>query len=156
MSRALVAALICAALAGPTLAATYKWTDASGRVVYSDIPPQGDVKYERVGVAAPPPASTKAVQDMAAKEVEMKKRQADAAEKDKKADEKRIEANKRAEMCQRAESNIRNLAAEQIPMMRYNQKGEAFYLDEATRRRERADIESWVKENCGVAAARAN
>ena len=28
------------------LAATYKWTDANGRVIYSDQPPSGNVKVE--------------------------------------------------------------------------------------------------------------
>ena len=151
MSRMLIAALACAVLAAPAGAATYKWTDANGRVVYSDIPPQGNVKYETVGAVAAP-ANPNAVKDMAAKDVELKKRQTEAADNDKKAEEKRTELAKRYEQCQRAESNVRNLAAEQIPMMRYNEKGEAFYLDEATRRRERSDIEAWIRQNCGAAA----
>ena len=149
--RALVAALACAALAAPVSAATYKWTDANGRVVYSDIPPQGNVKYETVGVAAAP-ANVKAVQDLAAREVALKKRQAEAADKDKKDEEKRAEVAKLTEQCDRAQANVRNLAAEQIPMMRYNEKGEAFYLDDATRRRERTEIETWMRQNCGAVA----
>ena len=149
--RALVAALACAALAAPAGAATYKWTDANGRVVYSDIPPQGNVKYETVGVAAAP-ANAKAVQDLAAKELALKKRQAEATDKDKKEEEKRAEVAKLQEQCERAQSNVRNLAAEQTPIMRYNEKGEAFYLDDATRRRERAEVETWMRQNCGAVA----
>jgi Skp family chaperone for outer membrane proteins len=149
--RAVLAALACAALAVPAGAATYKWTDANGRVVYSDIPPQGDVKYETVGIAAPA-ANPTAVQDMAAKEVALKKRQTESAEKGKKDDEKRAELAKLWEQCERAQSNARNLAAEQIPIMRYNQKGEAFYLDDATRRRERMEVETWMRQNCANVA----
>jgi len=149
--RALLAALACAALAVPASAATYKWTGANGRVVYSDIPPQGNVKYETVGVGAGP-ANTKAVQDLAAKELALKKRQAEAADKDKKDDEKRTETAKLIEQCDRAQANVRNLASEQIPIMRYNEKGEAFYLDDATRRRERAEVETWMRQNCGAIA----
>ena len=148
MSRLLFAAVVCAALAAPVGAATYKWTDANGRVVYSDIPPQGNVKYEAVGGVAPP-ANPKAVQEMAVKEVEMRKRQSEAVDREKKADEGRVELAKRLEQCQRAESNVRNLAAEQVPIMRYNEKNEAFYLDDATRRRERLEIEGWIRQNCG-------
>ena len=148
MSRAIVAAVLCAALAGTVHAATYKWTDANGRVVYSDIPPQGNVKYETVGGAAPP-SNPNAVQELAAKQLELKKRQTEAAANEKKADEKRVDLAKRDEQCQRAQSNIRQLSAEQVALVRYNEKGEAFYLDDATRRRERAEIESWMRQNCG-------
>ena len=37
-------------------AALYKWTDANGRVVYSDQPPAGDVKVDTVA-GPPPPAN---------------------------------------------------------------------------------------------------
>jgi|RhiMethySRZTD1v2_1073278.scaffolds.fasta_scaffold252835_1 hypothetical protein len=148
MSRALLAAFVCAALAAPVCAVTYKWTEANGRVVYSDIPPQGNVKYETIGGPAPA-ANPNAVQEMAVKEVEMRKRQTEAVDREKKADEGRVELAKRLEQCQRAESNVRNLAAEQVPIMRYNEKNEAFYLDDATRRRERLEIEGWIRQNCG-------
>ncbi|MCC6869698.1 MAG: DUF4124 domain-containing protein, partial [Burkholderiales bacterium] len=49
MPRITVSALLAAgalALAGTSAAALYKWTDASGRVVYSDQPPTGNVKVE--------------------------------------------------------------------------------------------------------------
>src|SRR6187397_890157 len=32
----------------PAMAALYKWTDASGRVIYSDQPPPGNVKVETI------------------------------------------------------------------------------------------------------------
>jgi len=90
MSRALLAAFVCAALAAPVCAVTYKWTEANGRVVNSDIPPQGNVKYETIGGPAPA-ANPNAVQEMAVKEVEMRKRQTEAVDREKKADEGRVE-----------------------------------------------------------------
>ena len=155
MSRLLIAALACAALVAPVCAATYKWTDANGRIVYSDIPPQGNVKYEAVGVSAPP-ANPKAVQELAAKDLELRKRQADASDRDKKAQEKQTELIKRAEQCQRAESNVRQLSADQVALIRYNEKGEPFVVDEATRRRDRTEIEVWIRQNCGQTAAAKN
>jgi len=151
MSRLVIAALACAALAAPVCATTYKWTDANGRVVYSDIPPQGNVKYDTIGAPAPA-ANPNAVQELAAKDLELKKRQTDATDRDKKAAEKQAELIKRTEQCQRAESNVRQLSAEQVALVRYNEKGEPFVVDEAVRRRERTEIEVWMRQNCGQVA----
>lgn len=147
MSRIFLAALACALVAAPAGAVTYKWTDANGRVVYSDIPPSGNVKFETIG-APPPPANPNATQEFAAKDLDMKRRQAEAAERDKKAEVERTELIKKTEQCQRAESNVRQLAAEQHAVIRYNEKNEPFVVDEATRRRERAQIEAWMRTNC--------
>ena len=130
-------------------AALYKWTDANGRVVYSDQPPTGDVKVETLQ-GPPPPANPNAVKEMAVKDLELKKRQADAAEKDKKADTQRVELAKRADQCARMQTQIRQLAAEQVAIVRLNEKGEQVYIDDATRRKERADLETWVKANCST------
>jgi hypothetical protein len=154
MKRYLLA-LCTAALALPASAALYKWTDASGRVVYSDIPPTGDVKVEIV-TGTPPPANPNAVKDMAAQQVELKKRQAEAAEKEKKAEEKRLEVNKMAEQCERARLQVKQLAAGQIPYVRMNDKGEMVYLDDDTRRREREETEKWISQACVVRNVEAN
>lgn len=148
MKRVLFALLLTLAL--PASATLYKWTDATGRVVYSDIPPTGDVKVEIVNGPAPA-ANPNAVKEMAAKEVELKKRQAEATEKEKKAETQRVQVVKRNEECQRAQLQIKQLAAEQIGLVRYNEKGEMVYVDDATRRKERADAEAWIKSNCGNA-----
>ena len=151
--RLLVAAalaLVCASLPDLASAALYKWTDASGRVVYSDQPPMGDVKTETIQ-GAPPPSNPNAVKDMAAKELDFKKRQTEAAEKEKKTDAQRAEIAKQSEQCLRTQGQIKQLAAEQIALIRYNAKGEAVYVDDATRRKERTDLEIWVKQNCPAA-----
>jgi hypothetical protein len=143
----LLAAGACALVALPAGATLYKWTEAGGRVVYSDQPPMGNVKYEVVTGAAPP-ANTEAVKDMAAKELEYKRRATDAAEKDKKAEAQRAEAAKRLDLCQRAQSNIKQLSASQIAIVRQNEKGETVVLDDAARRKERTEIEAWMRANC--------
>src|SRR5690242_1724113 len=66
--------LTFALLATSADAALWKWTDANGRIVYSDIPPSGDVKAERVsGPSAP--ANPSAAKDMAQQDAEFRKRQ---------------------------------------------------------------------------------
>jgi len=144
---ALAACALALMAAGTASAALYKWTDANGRVVYSDQPPTGGVKYESVG-NAPPPSNPNAVKDMASKEADFKKRQTDAVTAEKKSDTERIQQAKKLEMCERARSNIRTLSAEGVALVRHNEKGEQVIVDEATRRRERAEIDAWIKANC--------
>jgi hypothetical protein len=140
-------ALGSACLPGPAAAALYKWTDANGRVVYSDQPPLGDVKIETLQ-GPPPPANPNAVKEMAVKDLELKKRQTDAVEKDKKADSQRAELAKKTEQCARMQAQIRQLAAEQISLVRLNEKGEQVYVDDATRRKEREELEVRMRANC--------
>ena len=131
----------------PAAATLYKWTDANGRVVYSDQPPAGNIKSEVVQ-GPPPPANAAAVKDLTKQEGEFKKRQLDAAENTKKSDAQRAEQVKRNEMCTRALGQTRTLAAEEVPMVRKNEKGEDVFVDNAVRRRERAELDIWIKANC--------
>ncbi len=144
---ALAACALALLAAGTASAALYKWTDANGRVVYSDQPPAGGIKYESVGGAAPP-SNPNALKDMAAKEAEFKKRQTDAVTAGQKSDAERVQQAKRNEMCERARSNVRTLAAEQVALVRHNEKGEQVIVDDVTRRRERVEVEAWIKANC--------
>lgn len=151
LRRAILLSLSACALAAPASAALYKWTDANGRVVYSDQPPTGNVKVETVAGASPP-ANPNAARELATKEAEFKKRQADAAEKEKKTESQRAEFAKRAEQCQRAQGQIRQLSNENIGLVRYNDKGEAVVVDDTQRRKDRADAEAWFKQNCVTAS----
>ena len=140
---ALVLALALAAPAGATL---YKWTDANGRVVYSDQPPPGSTKVEII--AAPGPAANpNAVKEMSSKDAEFKKRQVEAADAAKVDDKQRAEIGKQAEVCQRARAQATQLGAEQIVLYRINEKGEQVAMDTEARRRERASVEKWLKDN---------
>ena len=143
---ALLAALLVLT-AGTVAATTYKWTDANGRVVYSDQPPLGNIKSETVQ-GPPPPANASAVKDLTKQEGEFKKRQLEGTDSAKKTETQRVELVKRNEMCTRAQGQIRTLAAEQVLMVRQNEKGEDVYLDNTTRRKERGELEGWIKSNC--------
>src|SRR5438034_8784388 len=95
-----VACIVAAALlpAESGAAALYKWTDASGRVVYSDQPPPGNVKSE-ILKGPPPPANPNAVKDLANKELEYKQRQLDKAEANAKAEKDTAAAKARTDNC---------------------------------------------------------
>ena len=49
-------------------------------------------------------------------------------------------------MCQRAQGNIKQLSADQVALVRYNEKGEIVYVDDATRRKE---TRSRSRRGCG-------
>ena len=79
----LFAAALLIAIA-PAMATTYKWTDANGRVIYSDQPPTGNFKVEAID-APPPPANPNAVKELANKDAELKKQRLLRTEEEAKA-----------------------------------------------------------------------
>ncbi len=133
----------------PTVAnaALYKWTDASGRVVYSDQPPNSDAKTETIQAPAPI-GNADAVKSLANRDAEFRKRQAEAAESTKKLDTQRSDAAKRNEQCTRAAGQIKLLSSDQLALVRQNEKGEVVQIDDAMRRKERGDLETWIRTNC--------
>ncbi len=134
----------------PAAAALYKWTDANGRVVYSDQAPMGNAKAETL-TGAPPPANPAAVKEMATKDAEFKKRQADQVENVKKADKQRTDAERLIDQCAQARGQIKQLGAGEVQIYRYNAKGDRVILDAATRDRERDMLEKWAaKNNCAA------
>jgi Skp family chaperone for outer membrane proteins len=151
MPRTMLLAVLTAGLLGlcalPAAAALYKWIDANGRVVYSDQPPSGNVKTETLTGAAPP-SNPNAAKELAQKEAELKKRQTERAEAVAKSDKERTAKDKRSEECVRAAASLKQLSWGQVVIYRANEKGEQVPMDEASRQKERARIEGWMKENC--------
>jgi hypothetical protein len=144
-AAALGAALCLAAL--PAAAALYKWVDANGRVVYSDQPPNANVKVETVN-GPPPPSNPNAAKELAQKDAELRKRQGEKAAAVAKADKERVVNTKRAEECTRVASSLQQLSWGQVVIYRANEKGEQVPMDDAARAKERARLEAWQKENC--------
>src|SRR5947199_1531843 len=130
-SYAWLAVLLATALipAGSGAAALYKWTDASGRVVYSDQPPPGNVKSEMLK-GPPPPANPNAVKEMATKELEYRQRQLDKAEAGAKADKDRTMAKDRADNCAQVKGQMQQLAQESLALYRIKEKGERVAMDD--------------------------
>jgi hypothetical protein len=150
MARLSLTAFAVALLAGTygaaASAALYKWTDANGRVVYSDQPPLGAVKTEQLR-GAPPPANPNAAKELAQREADFKKRQAEAAKADDKAGKDRASTAQRAEACAQARGQLKQLAESQLAIYRYNEKGEREVMDDDARAREAAKINTWIREN---------
>jgi Domain of unknown function (DUF4124) len=140
------ALLLALALSTPAAAALYKWTDANGRVVYSDQPPPGGTKMEIIAAPAPP-ANPAAVKEMATKDAEFKKRQIEQSDVVQKEEKLRAESGRLAEVCLRARGQAAQLGQEQVVLYRINAQGEQVAMDAETRRRERANVEKWLKDN---------
>jgi hypothetical protein len=143
MKRLSVALALALCMALPALAQTYKWVDSDGRVQYSDKPPPGNIKSEKLSAparASAPAASegkgaaqkdaakaapkTPAEQDQA-----FRKRQLDAGKALDEDAQKKVEARAKAENCKRAKAALANL---QIGgrQMRIDEKGERVFLDD--------------------------
>ena len=159
----LLVAALGLVLAMPAMA-QWKWRDANGRVTASDLPPPREIPekdiLQRPGsgqrAAAPAPAASAAPAAPAAsgptapaadKELEARRRAADAQQKAKqKADEQRAAA-VRAENCSRARTHLATLETGQR-MARINAKGEREVIDDATRADEMRRAREVIASDC--------
>jgi hypothetical protein len=150
MSRAsltaMAVALFVAPCAGDAFAALYKWTDAQGHVVYSDQPPQGNVKSEQLR-APPPPANPNAAKELAQRQAEFEKRQAETGKAAEKAGKEQMSSAQLAEACANARGQVKQLTESQLAIYRYNAKGEREVMDDDARAKERAKINAWIRDN---------
>ena len=127
-------------LVAPALAAeTYKWTDADGKVHYSDQPPPPNVK-EPVTVkprkqSAPAAATEKGAPTPNAKtyveqEAEFKKRQVETAEREAAEKKKADEAAEKKQNCETARAQLRILQSGDR-ITRTDAQGEREYMSDA-------------------------
>lgn len=136
------------AIAFPAAAAMYKWTDANGRVIYSDQPPNGDFKVEAIN-APPPPANPNAVKELATKQADLQQKKILRADEEAKVAKTRAETDKKLEQCAKVRGQIAMMQSDQnVLYFRSNEKGEPVYMDDAARRKEREQLAGWLRENC--------
>jgi hypothetical protein len=143
----LFAAALLLAVA-PAAATTYKWTDGTGRVIYSDQPPAGNFKVEEIN-APPPPANPNAVKDLANKDAEIKKQKLLRVDEEAKATKARVEANLNREQCERVRGQIITLGqSSQLVIYTTDAQGQRTAMDDAAIARERLRLDAWFKDNC--------
>jgi hypothetical protein len=134
-------------LAALPAAAQWKWKDARGQTVISDVPPPREIPerdvlqrpelvVRRTAAQPAPAASAPAVESIAkAKvdpELEARKKKAEQEQTDKvKAEEEKVAA-QRAENCKRARAHMGSLDSG-IRLTRVNEKGEREILDDKQR-----------------------
>ena len=139
-------------LATATVAAqVYKWVDKDGKIQYSDTPPPASAtKTEAKKVDTSPAAASttaapgKVLQDRAK---DYDKRQADAAEKAKKAELDQKNAAINASNCSDARNALRELETGR-PVTRATETGAREYLDDETRQAEMAKARKSVADFC--------
>jgi len=143
------AALLAAAawMSPQAHAALYKWVDSNGRTVYSDIPPTGDVKAERVNAPAPR-ANPNATKEMVSQEADLKKRQLQRTEEETKAEKAKVDNAKRQEQCGIMRGQLKALQMPNVAHYRVNEKGERVFLDDAMKKQQTDRIEQYLKDHC--------
>jgi Skp family chaperone for outer membrane proteins len=134
-------------LAAPANAALWKWIDANGRVVYSDIPPTGDIKAERINSASPP-SNPNAVKEMVNQEADLKKRQTQRAEDAAKLEKAKADSTRRQEQCAQMRGQLKALQTDSLQIYRINERGERVLMDPATRQKERERLETSLRDQC--------
>lgn len=167
-SRALVVAL--AALLPMACMAQWRWVDGNGRTVFSDQPPPPDVPAAKIvkqpargGYAEPAAqpasaASSAAVPALHAaasapklagkdKELQDKKKQAEAAEEAKKQAHEQEVARIQAENCRRAREGKATYESG-VRIIRTNEKGEREFLDDAQRAAELRRLDQVIATEC--------
>jgi hypothetical protein len=158
--RLCIMLLVAAALPLVVQAEVYKWKDKDGTVRYSDTPPTSNIKTETVvkkkAVAAPATnaaASTKpavqrpsvAVPETPDAAAERRREQAEIDKRNKQ--EKEAEAQRKAENCIAAKSNM-EAYTQGGRIYNINEKGERVYMDEQAFEQGRQKAQKEINENC--------
>ena len=134
MKLALAAALL--ALALPARAQMYKCIDATGATRYSDRPAP-DCKAVDIRPSPPLSGEVKARdQDFAVQDAELKRRLLEREAAEAKAREARDMEEQRCARLRREDT----ILASGVPVRRYNDKGEAVFMDDAVRDTRRAEL----------------
>ena len=137
---------LCLAL--PATAEMYKWVDSNGKTQYSDKPPPGSIKSEKLREPAPAPGATAASEGKggaakdaakdagkagpktaAEQEQAFRKRKLDAAKTQEEAEKKQADERERAENCKRAKAALANIEIGGR-QTRIDEKGERVVMDE--------------------------
>lgn len=179
-SFALLAALLAATalVAGHANAAPFKWRNAEGRIVYSDLPPPPGTRVQMISAPAdgrPVPASAQAPASAATPETAAAGAQADApanpaappaptnwvererverqqaaerAAADARAAENDRQAAERMSHCEQARSSLATLESGTRLRM-VNARGEPVIIDDAERTKQVAAIQRTLAEHCG-------
>jgi hypothetical protein len=160
------ASLIGLACALPALClAQWQWIDKDGRKVFSDQSPPADIpakniiKQPSAGKGRPAPmesaAAAEAAQPVASapkvsgkdKELQEKKKLADAAEAEKKKAQEEENAKLRADNCERAKRSKASFDTG-VRISTINTKGEREILDDAQRAAEAKRLEKIIASDC--------
>jgi hypothetical protein len=150
----LALALLLMFAAGAARADVYRWTDAQGRVHYSDVPVEGAVLIKSTAPArqfepsAPSPAPSPAVERPAVGTANPANRLADEAMR--REIQKDVDQKRSAQCKEAMERYDKSVAARRI--YRDGKNGERVYLTEAELGEARLEAKKTRDESCGASA----
>lgn len=140
--------LLAGLAASPAWAGLYKWTDANGKVHYSDLPPS-TAKHTSLKGSSPAQAATttEATRALDSQDQAYKKRKADADAARAKADKDAELARIKRENCDKARKNLATL--QNTPRVySTNAAGQRVYMDDSARANAEASSHKAVSEFC--------
>lgn len=153
----LLAMILCTGfVALPASAQTYKWTDAEGKIHYSDQPPpanakeQATIKPRKPGAASAPTdtgAPAAKAKTYVEQEADFKRRQVETAEREAAEKKKAAEAAEKKQNCEQARSQLATLQAGGR-MGRINAQGEREYLSDGQIAQEIERAKKSVENGC--------
>lgn len=159
------AALLCAvvgalaAVPDAATAAPFKWRDASGRIVYSDLPPPPGARVtllaapagSAAGVSSTTPAAPQEPRPASWVEREKASRQKaiERAEAEKEQAELARRAEERTRLCDEARTGLRTLEGG-VRLTMIDERGERVVVDDAERARRMETMQRAVADHCGT------
>ncbi len=163
---------MAALLASAPALAEYEWVDAAGQKVYSDVPPQPNEKISHLvrrispsrpvpgagadgagergspmAAAAPAARTDAAPPSLADREMAFRKRQAEAADAQRKADEKAQADAKLARACEDSRANLRGLESG-MRLSRVNSAGEREVITDEEREQRLQQLRRDLADRC--------
>ena len=142
------ALLVATLVTATTLhAQVYQWKDESGKTIYSDQAPVGNVRELRKLDAGSAPAGNSAQKSSADREMEFRKRQKEAQENAEKSGKEQTASTAKGENCVNARRQLQALESGERIALR-DDKRERYYMDDAQRGQEIAKMRQAVQSYC--------
>jgi hypothetical protein len=135
------------AITGHAQAELYKWTDAQGKVHYTDQPPTLKAQVIKNSTAGQADITSQATQSLDAKDQAYQKRRKEADDARTKADKEAELARVQRENCAKARSNLSTLQ-NSARVYSTNAAGQRTYMDDDARARELTSSQKAVSDFC--------
>jgi len=142
-----VATLLAAAAVN---AQVYEWKDEKGKTYYSDKPPVGVSRTQRIiepNSSNSPAASSSTQKTTADRELEFRKRQIATQESSEKAKKEQTASIDKKDNCENARRALAALESGERIALRDDQ-GERYYMDDAQREQESAKMRQTIQSSC--------
>ncbi len=137
------------AFAAHAQAELYKWTDAQGKVHYTDQPPTLNSQTIKPSTAGQAETTSKATQSLDAKDQAYQKRRKEAEDARAKTDKEAEQARIARENCDKSRKNLSTLQNPNTPRVyTTDAAGQRTYMDDSARANALANSQKSVAEFC--------